>query len=180
MSFSKLTGSQTFALNRITALKRKLTLGRQDMRRAIEEQLEGELGLQNAALTQAVRDAAQMLNAQGRPTPKAALKRALGNQDHASLQVMLEGLKFTLERPVIWNPETRTVTIADFVFGGESVKGGTFAYDPTPYRGILYLDDPNPTGDWVRSKFDAGEDVMAEITKLVSGWLTEAKEQGAK
>ena len=83
-------------------------------------------------------------------------------------------------QPVTWHPESRTVTIADFMYGQESVRGGTFSYDPAPYRGILYLDDANPTGDWVRSKFDKGEDVMRDITKLVNGWAAQAIEQGAK
>lgn len=180
MAFSKLTGSQVSALTRISALKRKLTLARQDLRQAIEEQLEVELELQNSALTEAVREAAQMRNGDGRMTPKAALKRALGNSDHASLQGMLEGVKYSELQPVKWDSESKTVTIADFTFGNEFVKGGTYGFDAGEWGGIEYYLPGVALGDWVRSKFDLGEDVMAGITTLTSGWNNQAREQGAE
>ena len=180
MAFSKLTASQIAALSRITTQKRKLTFVRQDVHARIEKLVEEEIQLEMLALTTYVREAAVLKNGDGRITPKAAIKRALGSSDHASLQGMLEGMEVVVIQPVTWHPESRTVTIADFTFGNESIRGGTYDYDPGPYRGILYFEDGMELGNWIRSKFDLGEDVMREVNALTNGWERQAREQGAK
>ena len=84
-------------------------------------------------------------------------------------------------KPVTWHPESRTVTIADFMYGKESVRGGTYAFTDGPYGGIEY--HGLPLGLWMMDKADKAGDDMTDIDAiniLTRGWLRQAKEQGAK
>ena len=79
-------------------------------------------------------------------------------------------------QPVTWHPESRTVTIADFTFGKEFVKGGTYPYESGPYKGIMYFG--LPLGYWMMEKTDNAE--IEAINILTKGWERQAREQGAK
>lgn len=89
-------------------------------------------------------------------------------------------------QPVTWHPESRTVTIADFVYGNESVKGGTYPYLPWEFDGkrmpgIEYHKSGDELSVWVTKKLDAiGAGDWKPMGSLINGWEAQAREQGAK
>ena len=172
------TPNQTLKLDAVRRLHVTKMQRRAELAESIRKEYERQLVESEVAESRAANEAVLA------GVTKKDIAQALGIGNWHTFKDILAMTHLDVEvsiQPITWHPESKTVTIADFVFGNDSVKGGTYDYLRGPYGGIRYLlSEPTTVGTWVRSKFDLGEDVMAEITTLTNGWERQAREQGAK